>query len=77
MLYVNYLISSRGKLVSSARKDVLNTYTFTITFTATFEMVPSVKFVAYYLVASGDIVSTTIEFPVTGLNNFVMKKYLN
>lgn len=69
--YINYLLSSRGKLISSARKNIPNQDTFTITFTATFEMVPSVKFVAYYALSTGEIVSTNIDVPVTGLNNFV------
>lgn len=69
--YVNYLLSSRGKLIASARKGVQNINKFRITFTATFDMVPSAKFLVYYLVPNGDIVSTTIDIPITGLNNFV------
>lgn len=69
--YVNYLVSSRGKLVLSARKDVPNKDTFTITFPATFDMVPSAKFVAYYVLPTGEMVSTSIDVPVIGLNNFV------
>ncbi|KAJ6642136.1 CD109 antigen [Pseudolycoriella hygida] len=69
--YINYLLTSRGKLISSVRDDVWNQDTFTIEFIATFEMVPSVKLVAYYLLSSGEVVSTNIDIPVTGLNNFV------
>lgn len=68
---INYLLTSRGKLILSARKAIPNKNSFTITFTATFDMVPSAKLVIYYLVSNGDIVSTNIDIPVTGLNNFV------
>lgn len=34
-------------------------------------MVPSAKLVVYYLVPNGDIISTNIAIPVTGLKNFV------
>lgn len=68
---VNYLLSARGKLILSAQKDTPNKNSFTITFTATFDMVPRAKLVVYYLVSTGDIVSTNIEIPVTGLSNFV------
>lgn len=68
---INYLLSSRGKLILSARKDIPNKNSFTITFIATFDMVPKAKLVVYHLISSGDIVSTNIEIPVTGLNNFV------
>jgi len=70
--YINCLLSSRGKLIFSARKSVTNLYAFRITFPATFDMVPSGKFIAYYLESDGDLVSTTVDIPVTGLNNFVM-----
>lgn len=68
---INYLLTSRGKLILSARKDIPNRNTFTITFTALFDMVPNAKLVVYYLQSNGDVVSTNIEVPVTGLNNFV------
>lgn len=74
LTYINYLLSSRGRLISSAKKDVPNKDTFTITFTATFDMVPKAKFVAYYLLSTGEMVSTSIDVPVTGLNNFVKIK---
>ncbi|KAG4076804.1 hypothetical protein HA402_009150 [Bradysia odoriphaga] len=68
---LNYLLSSRGKLILSAKKDIPNKSSFTITFTATFDMVPSGTLVAYYIAENGDVISTNIQVPVTGLNNFV------
>ncbi|XP_037049174.1 CD109 antigen-like [Bradysia coprophila] len=68
---LNYLLSSRGKLILSAKKDIPNKSSFTITFTATFDMVPSGTLVAYYITENGDVISTNIQIPVTGLNNFV------
>lgn len=69
------MLSSRGKLILSATKTVPNKNSFTITFPATFDMVPTAKFVVYYILPSGDIVSTNINIPVTGLNNFVSKLF--
>ncbi|KAJ6643551.1 CD109 antigen [Pseudolycoriella hygida] len=69
--YINYLLSSRGKLILSARKEIPSRNRFTITFAATFDMVPKAKLVVYHLLPNGDIVSTNIEVPVTGLNNIV------
>lgn len=73
MSYVNYVLSSRGKLILSARKAVPNKNSFTFTFSATFDMVPKAKLVVYCVLPNGDVASTNIDVPVTGLNNYVCK----
>lgn len=68
---VYYLLSARGNLISSQTEQVANQKSVVITFPATFAMVPTAQFVAYYISSSGDIIAGRTEISVSGLNNFV------
>lgn len=69
--YVNYLLTSRSNLILSKKVDVGNKKSVTITFQASFGMVPTAQFVVYYITANGDIILGRTEISVSGLNNFV------
>lgn len=71
LTYVNYLVTARGNLVLSRKVEVGNKKSVTVILRATFGMVPTAKFVAYYISSNGDIIPGATQFSVKGLNNFV------
>ncbi|KAJ6633451.1 CD109 antigen [Pseudolycoriella hygida] len=71
---VNYLLTARGNLILSKTEYVAHTKSVVIDFRATFDMVPSARFVAYYITPKGNIVAGNVQISVKGLNNHVKIK---
>lgn len=74
MRYLSYQVLGRGDVIITNTVQIPNRKSHSITFLASFVMVPEAQFIAYF-VRDGQIVSDKIEINFDELQNFVSTGY--